>query len=419
MRQVFVMANTRLFFDERKASSGKPGVLKVAIAHMRRTALISLDVKIFPNQWDKKKLRVVNHPDRLQMNVYITTIKQQIDSSLLTLANEGRLMSMSVSEIKTFIDDRLHPERLEAKQAAKRKANSFVSRFLRFADSKKPSTRGVYMQTYRRLVAFESDHLEELRFEDLTGEWLMRFDSFMAQTAPSKNARNIHLRNIRTVFNEAIDDEVTTFYPFRRFKIRAVPTKKRSLKLKELRTLFNFPAEKFMQYYIDLFKLDFMLIGINMVDLCRLKKIESDGRIYFNRAKTSRAYSIKVEPEALEIIERYHGQDWLINILDHYKNHNDFTRKINKNLQKVGPLKRVGRGGKKIYTPLFPQLTTYWARHTWATIAANELDIPKDVISHALGHGNNTVTDIYIDFDERKVDEANRRVLDYVLYGKK
>jgi len=413
------MANTRFFLDERKASSGKPGVLKVAIAHMRRTALISLDVKIFPNQWDKKKLRVVNHPDRLQMNVYITTIKQQIDSSLLTLANEGRLMSMSVSEIKTFIDDRLHPERLEAKQAAKRKANSFVSRFLRFADSKKPSTRGVYMQTYRRLVAFESDHLEELRFEDLTGEWLMRFDSFMAQTAPSKNARNIHLRNIRTVFNEAIDDEVTTFYPFRRFKIRAVPTKKRSLKLKELRTLFNFPAEKFMQYYIDLFKLDFMLIGINMVDLCRLKKIESDGRIYFNRAKTSRAYSIKVEPEALEIIERYHGQDWLINILDHYKNHNDFTRKINKNLQKVGPLKRVGRGGKKIYTPLFPQLTTYWARHTWATIAANELDIPKDVISHALGHGNNTVTDIYIDFDERKVDEANRRVLDYVLYGKK
>ncbi len=413
------MANTRFFLDERKASSGKPGVLKVAIAHMRRTALISLDVKIFPNQWDKKKLRVVNHPDRLQMNVYITTIKQQIDSSLLTLANEGRLMSMSVSEIKTFIDDRLHPERLEAKQAAKRKANSFVSRFLRFADSKKPSTRGVYMQTYRRLVAFESDHLEELRFEDLTGEWLTRFDSFMAQTAPSKNARNIHLRNIRTVFNEAIDDEVTTFYPFRRFKIRAVPTKKRSLKLKELRTLFNFPAEKFMQYYIDLFKLDFMLIGINMVDLCRLKKIESDGRIYFNRAKTSRAYSIKVEPEALEIIERYHGQDWLINILDHYKNHNDFTRKINKNLQKVGPLKRVGRGGKKIYTPLFPQLTTYWARHTWATIAANELDIPKDVISHALGHGNNTVTDIYIDFDERKVDEANRRVLDYVLYGKK
>ena len=64
-------------------------------------------------------------------------------------------------------------------------------------------------------------------------------------------------------------------------------------------------------------------------------------------------------------------------------------------------------------------MTTYWARHTWATIAAVDLDIPKDTIAHALGHGNNTVTDIYIDFDQRKVDKANRRVLDWVLYGKR
>lgn len=58
----------------------------------------------------------------------------------------------------------------------------------------------------------------------------------------------------------------------------------------------------------------------------------------------------------------------------------------------------------------------YWARHTLATIAAS-LDIPKETISHALGHGNDTVTDIYIDFDKKKVDEANRKVLDYV-FGK-
>lgn len=412
------MANTRFFLDERGAKPGKPSVLKVAIAHKKKTALVSLDARILPNQWDKKKLRIINHPDQLLMNVYITTVKQQIDSSLLTLANDGKLDSMTISDIKTFIDDRLHPERIEAREKAKAKANSLLARFLKYADSRKPSTRGVYMQTYRRLLAFEGNHLEALRFEDITNDWLMRFDNFMAQTAPSQNARNIHLRNLRTVFNNAIDEGVTSWYPFRRFSIRAVPTKKRSLKIDELRTLFNFPAEKFMQYYIDLFKLDFMLIGINMVDLCRLKEIDEDGRIYFNRAKTKRPYSIKVEPEALEIIEHYHGKDWLIDVLDHYKNHNDFTRKINKNLQKVGPLKRVGLGGKKIYSPLFPRLTTYWARHTWATIAANELDIPRDVIAHALGHGNNTVTDIYIDFDQRKVDEANRRVLDYVLYGK-
>lgn len=69
-------------------------------------------------------------------------------------------------------------------------------------------------------------------------------------------------------------------------------------------------------------------------------------------------------------------------------------------------------------TSAFPGLSIYWARHTWATIAS-ELDIPKETIAAALGHGGNTVTDIYIDFDQRKIDEANRKVLDWVLYDKR
>lgn len=66
----------------------------------------------------------------------------------------------------------------------------------------------------------------------------------------------------------------------------------------------------------------------------------------------------------------------------------------------------------------YPGLTTYWARHTWVAIAAS-LDIPKDTIAAALGHGETTVTDIYIGFDQNKVDAANRKVLDWVLYGKR
>lgn len=87
---------------------------------------------------------------------------------------------------------------------------------------------------------------------------------------------------------------------------------------------------------------------------------------------------------------------------------------MNKNLQEIGEFKRVGRGGKKVHEPLFPELSSYWARHTWATIAAG-LDIPKETIGAALGHGGNTVTDIYIDFDQRKVDIANRKVINCLL----
>ena len=87
---------------------------------------------------------------------------------------------------------------------------------------------------------------------------------------------------------------------------------------------------------------------------------------------------------------------------------------MNDGLKRIGEVERVGRGGKKQITPLFPDISSYWARHTWATIAAS-LDIPKETISAALGHEiGSPITSIYIKFDQNKVDEANRKVIDYV-----
>ena len=64
---------------------------------------------------------------------------------------------------------------------------------------------------------------------------------------------------------------------------------------------------------------------------------------------------------------------------------------------------------------LHPCLTSYWARHTWATLAY-KLGIPKDTISLALGHTNGSrVTSIYINADLSAVDKANRLVLNAVF----
>ena len=409
------MASTRFFLETRGKGIRKitSGLLKVAIAHRHKTAYINTDAKLEPNEWDAKRCKVINHPDAIMLNAYITKVKLHVENLLLQLANENRLQEMTASEIKAFIEVQMNPE----KEEAERKKNTFATRFLSFAESKGASTKRLYMVTYKRMKDFEP-RLESLAFEDITREWLTAFNTFMATTAPSQNARNIHMRNIRAVFNEAIDDEITTAYPFRRFKIRNTATRKRNLKVEDLRTLFNCPCDKKAQKHLDMFKLIFMLIGINLVDLCNLKEIDNEGRVNYYRAKTKRLYSIKVEPEAQEIIEKYKGENWLVDILDRYKDYKDYTKRINQALKLIGPYKREGRGGKKTVEPLFPELSTYWARHSWATIAAS-LDIPKDTIAHALGHGNNTVTDIYIEFDQSKVDVANRKVLDWVLYGKR
>lgn len=277
----------------------------------------------------------------------------------------------------------------------------------------------MYKHTLNRVRAFiGEDALNSLKFEDITLDWLNDFNGFMAKTSPSPNARNIHFRNLRAVFNNAIENEVTTHYPFRKFKIKAVETAKRSLSVEELRRLFYFPCEEHQKKYLDMFRLSFYLMGVNMIDLAKLTEVVN-GRLDFNRTKTGHLYSMKVEPEAMELFEKYKGENHLLFILDHWTNDEFFRWKMNKELQKIGPMhKQPGRGGKKIYEPMFPELTAYWARHSWATIASS-IDIPDRVIAEALGHEfGNRITNIYIRFDIRKVDVANRKVLDWVLYGK-
>lgn len=407
------MATTKFYFDSRNKKETSLCPLKLALIHKGKSALLNLNVKILMCQWDPIRNMVVNHTEQSILNVLILTYKQKADTEILICAQEGVLSTISIQDLKKRIDLVLNPDKA---QEEKNKV-LFAYRFLKFADRKTPSTKGVYMQTYRRLLAYLGESaLNRLSFEDITKSWLVDFENFLARTA-CRNARNIHLRNIRAVFNDAIDDEITSNYPFRRFKMKYEQTKKRSLTVEQLRDFFNFTPEPYAVKYLDMFKLVFMLIGINVVDLANLKDIEN-GRLEFRRAKTHRLYSIKVEPEALELIEKLRGKNWLVHIRDLYTDHNDYTRHINRELQKIGGLERKGLGGKKIRTPMFPNITTYWARHSWATIAAS-LDIPKDTIAHALGHGNNTVTDIYIDYDQSKVDDANRRVLDWVLYGKK
>ncbi|MDE5643374.1 MAG: recombinase, partial [Muribaculaceae bacterium] len=216
----------------------------------------------------------------------------------------------------------------------------------------------------------------------------------------------------------AIRHDLDIRNPFDRMRLKTEKTAKRSLEIEELRELFSMDVLPYAEIYRDMFKLSFMLIGINPIDLYRLNDVSSQGRVDFIRAKTHKPYSIKVEPEAMEIILRYKGTGQLLLLADRWKVSLSFLTAANKALQKLGA-RHVGSGFSRTDVSRWPNLTMYWARHSWATIAA-DLDIPDAVISMALGHsGENRVTDIYIRRNQRKVDAANRMVLDWVLYGRR
>ena len=328
------------------------------------------------------------------------------------LYEEDTLWDKTVAQIKDLVAKRMFPDKHNEDKA---KGVLFIDHFRKFMSRKTGGTYSVYNQTLTKLLAYKED-IESLSFEEVTVQWLRDFEKDMSATM-SKNARNIHFRNIRAVFNDALDDEVISCYPFRKFKIKGEETEKRSLSVDNLRRLFDCKVEKYAEFYKDMFKLTFFLIGINPVDLAHLSAMTIDGRVEYKRAKTHRGYSIKVEPEALEIIKRWRGNKYLLSILDRWTDYKNFARQTNIALQSMGA-KRSGLGGKKA-EGIFPDITLYWARHSWATIAA-ELDIPDAIISQALGHAaENRTTEIYIRRNRKKVDKANRRVIDFVLYGKK
>lgn len=398
-----------------------------------------ISFSFFATRSNKLAVRFVSNRRKAELSLGVDATATEIAEGLLTLDNpklKSKLKN-TLAYFKPRIDAIIEakssdwPKDVNAKivrdhvgrvlglleEAEDDTSGNFTRHFQRFIDGKaNKGTRGVYKHTLDKIRLFDPD-VDNKRFEDITLQWLTDFEAFCAATA-SKNARNIHLRNIRAVFNNAIDYEITTAYPFRRFKIRPEATRKRALPVEELRRLFEYPVEDYAEIYRDMFKLIFMLIGINSADLWALKSITHNGRIEYKRAKTGRLYSIKVEPEAMEIINKYQGVNGLLCIADRWSDSRNFRHQCNKALQRIGAVERRGRGGKKIITAEFEGVTTYWARHSWATVAAS-LDIPRDTIAAALGHGGNTVTDIYIDFDQHKVDEANRQVLDWVLCGKR
>lgn len=394
------MATIRIYLDTRSRKADGTFPLKLAVNHRGQTALIPLEISLHRNQWDARMQRVIEHPAKQELQRIISTVQSKAVTCLLTAKADGLLKGMAIGEIRDYVRKRIDPDFNEDEDTV-----FFADWYQRVMDRHtKPRTHEIYLMTLQWMKRFD-DGFARLRFEDITKDWLQRFFLFMQDSSPSINARNIHLRNIRAVFNDAIDNDITTAYPFRKLKVRPAATVKRNIKVDDLRKFLTVECKPHQQKYVDAFKLSFLLCGINIGDLCLLMPDNVvDGRIEYIRQKTGRLYSIRIEPETEALLQQYKGRERLLSFAEGCKRHpyKAFANRMNANLSE-----------------LMTGITSYWSRHTWATIAAS-LDIPDDVISLALGHAaRNATTAIYIERDRKKIDKANRRVIDWVWYGKK
>lgn len=392
------MAKTSIYLDIRSAKEGRPAPLKISVSAGGSTCYISLGVSVLPSQWDSSRLTIVKHPRKDALNDFVTRKLLDCREAMLAVGRRG----MSAAQLRDAILRRLEGDSPLLEERIEKYMSS----------CRTEGTRKTFAELLADLRKLDPG-FSSLRMDDVDKAYLVKLEEKMARTK-SVNSRSVRMRSLRAVFNAAIDEGVTENYPFRAFKIRSEATRKRALTASELRTLRDYPCEPYQEEYRDMFFLMLYLRGINAADLFEAPPDAiRDGRLEYVRKKTHKEYSVKVEPEAAGLLEKYKGEKHLVSPLDRYSNYKDYLHHMNDALKAIG--RPLGKRGKAEGEGLFPGLSSYWARHTWATLAY-EAGVPVDVIGQALGHSDkaHAVTMIYIRPDQRKADEADRKVIDYI-----
>ena len=281
-------------------------------------------------------------------------------------------------------------------------------------------TKEIYRATLSKVLAFGG---KSLKMENIDLKWLHKFEIFLAK-GQGVNGRAIYLRCLRAVCNYSAH-QYGLEYAFRNFSIKQEPTRKRSVSVDLFRKFLSYPTSVANNRYRDYFLLMFYLIGINSKDLLLARRDWLvNGRLEYVRSKTHKKYSIKIEPETEELLKRYQGKDYLLEAMDHCIHYKSFAHEMNDALKTIGEVRTemvpdpedlfAPPHQERIVYPVIPEISTYYARHCWATFAY-EAGVPLDVISQALGHSSgNRTTLIYVKFDQEKVDKANRTVIDYL-----
>ena len=286
-------------------------------------------------------------------------------------------------------------------------------------------TRLGYKYTLNALRKFTGR--DRLDINEVTFEMLTAWKAWIeARNGKGCRAVSYYLEHLKTIHGEARslynDDDVGVVriprQPFRKGLIPSQPkTSHRALTVEQMKAVAACEPKTIRgKMAKDVFLLSFALVGMNTVDMYHLKKGDlKDGVLTYRRAKTDSrradkaVMSVRVEPEAAEIIERRKGMGGaLLMFASRYGADSEFNRAMNIGLKEVGRLCRIDK------------LTTYHARHTWATLARNEVGVTLGDVGEALNHsprGSERVTDIYVERDFSRVWDTNRKVLDLV-FGK-
>ena len=387
--------------------SGKEGTLYYRVIHRRVSRQINTGCKIFPDEWENGRLASGNE----KRNVYLRNLEAQLEKELERLNSLIRRLELNGKDYTAG-------QVVEAYRTSGTGHTSHTDHLCglvqvlanRLRQTGKVRLAETYTTATNRFLRFLGKDRDPA-FDEFDAPLMKSYEAHLRQQGLVPNTTSFYLRNLRAIYHRAVEAGLTEDRrPFRRVFTGVEKTAKRAIPSAVIRRIrdLSLPPDGPLAQARDLFLFSFYTRGMPFVDLAGLRKQDlRDGMLSYRRCKTGRALSVRWEKPMQEIVNRHSHRDspYLLPVLD-TPGADDRRRYLNALHSLNRHLKAIGRLAD---SPI--PLTSYCARHAWASIAQSER-VPIGIICEAMGHTSERTTRIYLSsLDTSAVDEANRKVL--------
>jgi integrase len=265
----------------------------------------------------------------------------------------------------------------------------------------------------------------DIRIDLINADLMKNYEQHLLKNNRAKNTVSAYMRSLRTIYNRAFREKIfipknQNNKPFSGVFTGNDKTAKRAIDVESISQLAKLEIDKSNKkenLFLDIFLFCFFTHGMSFIDLINLKKENICGKyIRYRRQKTDQEITIELENCMKIIIEHYADKNskYIFPILRELEKIEDTylmwkkTRSAlalyNRKLQKLA-----------VKAGIEERLTSYVARHSWATAASRE-GIPLPVISRGMGHESMRTTELYIaQVNSYYVGHANRKILERLV----
>ena len=360
----------RLVYN-RKKQLNKQGtaLVQVEASLNQRKIYFKTNIYLRPEYWNKQTAQVCNHPQSNDLNAMLFEYVLHLQAIELSFWKRG--ISPTLSLLKDAI---------KKNTPINVTFTVFAKEYVKHSDRRK-STKDNLITTINVLQEFRPG----LDFKDITYSFLKDFEAYLREKGNGVNTVAKHLRQLRTLVNEAINQGYihADDYPFRKFKIKQEKGEHEFLTPDELRKLENLEVNnKRLRHVLDAF-LFCCYTGLRFSDFCQLNysnfaKINGKKWLHFKSIKTGIELRLPLhllfEGKALAILDRYE--------ITEFSNLGS-NAETNKTLAQITGMARIKK-----------HVTYHTARHTCATLLIHQ-GVPITTVQKLLGHTSVKTTEIY------------------------